>query len=445
MHKQYNNIKTFIQGISSDHLQGYLVKSSLMTFALKVGSTGLSFVVSILLARSLGTEGYGTYVYVLTIALILSVLSSFGQAPLLVRNVAAFRSKELWGKLRGMLRLSYASVFIVSILSITVAYFISLFFTDSISIQQNTIILALFLVPLLSFLNVFQATLRGLKHIILGQISEMLIRPVTLFFCIGYIYLFLNRNLSINLVLTLNIVSVTAALAVCVLILRFHLPHQISKPKPETDVSSWARSSSSVLFFNMTQAIVIHIDIIILGALSSQAETGIYSVAYRGFSLILFLMASVEIAVSPQIASLYAKKEMARLQKLLTFSARLSFSLTAVAIIFMIVISDFYLLAFGPEFIKGKMALIILCAGALINSFFGPSGQLALMTGNETAVSKLGGGTAALQIVLCVLLIPTFGGTGAAIAKIIAILFWNILIVSYVYRKNGLSPLVIRI
>src|SRR5205807_2312545 len=98
------------------------------------------------------------------------------------------------------------------------------------------------------------------------------------------------------------------------------------------------------------------------------------------------------------------------------------------------------LLLFGQEFPSGSTALIFLLAGQLVPAIAGPSGQLLLMTGHQrrlvpAALAGLIAGGAA-----CALLIPPFGGAGAALAFLTGTVVLHGLIVRAAFDIHRLLP-----
>ena len=92
------------------HLWNRLIKAATGTFGIQIISTGLSFIIAVLLARSLGTTGYGAYTYALAWVSLLEVIAVFGQKTVLVRNVAAYRVQSSWGLMAGLVGWAHRTV-----------------------------------------------------------------------------------------------------------------------------------------------------------------------------------------------------------------------------------------------------------------------------------------------------------------------------------------------
>jgi len=95
-------------------LRGRLIRGGLGSLALKLGSTALGFLLAILLARTLGPEGYGVYAFVFAIVSLLAIPTQLGLPQLVVRETAKAQAAEQWGLMRGLWRWSTLAVWLFS-------------------------------------------------------------------------------------------------------------------------------------------------------------------------------------------------------------------------------------------------------------------------------------------------------------------------------------------
>ena len=65
-----------------------LVRGAAGTSAVRITSTGLGLVVTAMLARLLGAEGYGIYVYALALVTLLAVPATVGPAQMVIVETA---------------------------------------------------------------------------------------------------------------------------------------------------------------------------------------------------------------------------------------------------------------------------------------------------------------------------------------------------------------------
>ncbi|NNJ92204.1 MAG: oligosaccharide flippase family protein, partial [Gammaproteobacteria bacterium] len=146
---------------------------------LRVSNIVLGLILTILMARMLGASGYGVYSYILAIITVISIPAQFGIPKLVIRETAKAQVNQDWALLRGVWRWSTLAVLLLSIFLVGLSALIALNLTDSVSGQElNVFILGLLLIPFIALGSLRAASLQGLRHIVLGQLPENIIRPV---------------------------------------------------------------------------------------------------------------------------------------------------------------------------------------------------------------------------------------------------------------------------
>jgi O-antigen/teichoic acid export membrane protein len=410
------------------------------TFSLKVVSTALIFLMNLLLARLLGSTGYGTYAYALAWFSILSVLCVFGLDKLLVREVSVFNARSAWGLMHGILRWSNITALVVSVGFALLAGITIWILSDRLESQMTyTLLIALIMLPLIVILRLRQAAMRGLHYVVGGQLPEMLIMPISFFIIVGGMYLFMRNALIAPVAMIAQVAAVGFALLMGVRQLQISLPRSAKEAHPLYQGWTWMHIVMPLVFLDSMTMINSQIDIILLGLMKSTATVGVYAVAKKGAGLITFILVAVNIALAPTIASMYAAGEMDKLQRMITKSARVILMGTLPIAIVLILFGHWFLLFFfGQDFVQGEKALAILGAGQLINAATGSVGLLLIMTGYERDAALCVGISALLNIILNAFLIPRWGLEGAAAATTITVIFWNILLAVLVYKRLGI-------
>lgn len=421
------------------NLKGRLARSASGSFGLRIASTGLSFIIGLLLARLLGTAGYGAYTYAITWVGFLAVPGALGLDKLLVREVAIYETTSEWHFMRGLLRWANQTVLIVSLgLALLAAFIGSIFAGRQDSLVLISLWIAMVSLPLVTLTRLRQAVLKGLNRVIAGQVPEMLIQPI-LFLCfLGITYLLLGKALTAPRTLGINIAATGIAFIVGTRVLLKTLPPSIKETGPSYKIREWMRSALPLMLITGMQIINAKTDIIMLGAMKGTKEAGIYSVANRGAEFITFILLAVNTALAPTVASLYAAGDMKKLQDVVTKSTRVILLFSLPIGLALILCGHWFLLLFGEAFTQGRMSLAILSAGQLVNASMGSVGPLLVMTGHERNVAIGVGISAALNIILNALLIPAWSIAGAAIATASSMITWNILLATWVYKTIGI-------
>jgi O-antigen/teichoic acid export membrane protein len=147
----------------------------------------------------------------------------------------------------------------------------------------------------------------------------------------------------------------------------------------------------------------------------------------------------------PLVARLHATGERARIQQVLTRSARTIFLFSSVLALGLIIFSAPVLSLFGGDFTGGVEAFRILAAGELVKVFLGFGGLALVMTGHERGLAKGVAVWAGLNIGIGAALIPWLGVDGAAIASTASAAVANLYLVLLAWRRVGIYAPVLRI
>ena len=416
----------------------HLIKSILSTFSLRLISTGLAFVINVFLARLLGLDEFGKYTLVFTWVSLLSLFTTVGLENLMVRQVALYKSQELWGLLRGLLR---RADHIVLCTSSGVALLV-------VAISWRTTNTSLFLVfcvgmlglPPSSLSNLRRGAMDGLSKVALGFLTETVIAPVL--FILFTIVAVGSFGLKLSAISVIGIYSLITLLTFVIssIILRQTLPRFDLEILTEYHTKAWIKSAVPFLFLGSLYAISTRIDILMLGAIQGSDVVGIYNPVNRGAQLLTFIPAAIGRVLAPKIAQAYASGEIKKLKKLMADSAKGILIVSCPVVIVFISLSHWYLSIFGQEFIVGQYALIILCIGQLLKAFTGLPDILLNMTGYESHTAFVAGVGIIINTILNALLIPHWGVEGAATATSISLVLVSVVDVVTVRRKLKLDP-----
>lgn len=425
-------------------LKGRLARSASGSFGLKIASAGLSFVVGLLLARLLGTTGYGTYAYAMNWIGLLAVPGALGLDRLLVREVAAYETNAEWCLMRGLLRWSNQAVLIVSSgLALLAAFTGCILVSRKDSLMLNSLLIALILLPMVTLIRLRQSVLRGLNRVIAGQLPEMLFQPIFFICFVGAAYLLLGKDLTVPRVLGINVAATGITFFIGTRVLHKTLPPTIKETFPSYKIQEWIQSALPLMLIAGMKIINARTDLLMLGAMKGPKEAGIYAVANRGAELISFILIAINTALAPTVVNLFAAGETKKLQKIITKSTRIILVFSLPIGLALIIFGHWFLLLFGEAFTQGRVTLAILSFGQIVNASMGSVGLLLVMTGHEKSVAIGVGISAALNVILNALLIPKWGVAGAAIATASSMITWNILLGIWVYKTLGIHSTVL--
>lgn len=436
-------------------LKNYLIKGSFFSVFIQVFSMGLNFLIGIVLARLIGADGYGMFTYAFTLLSVTCTIATFGMDDLLVREVSSFQSQDNFKAIKAIIKWTVQRALVFSAF-ISVIFLLLANFTEIISAEKRPVYNIISLgIPVFSLVMILQAVQRGLHRVAPGQLPEKIIRPLSFIFIISLLYFGNKTFFSENpfIVITINILAYAAALFVLIFqILKMNSPAETASKTgvtagidgTENRRAGWLKSSFYFFIATLVASINVRADILMLGWMKTDAEVGIYNVAARFSDLAAFALLILTPIIAPSLSRLFAKKDKAKLQHLVSKAAKANFIFAVIVTLFLIIWGNFPLKIFGDEFTAGYYAMLLLCAGQLATTFAGPAGNILLMTGFEKLAFYSGLIGTAINIILNFLLIPPYGINGAAAATAASLLVWNGLQTFFVIRKLEINPTVIK-
>lgn len=430
--------------LSGDGRGAFLIRAVAGSGAVRIAGTAASFAVGVLLARLLGTEGYGYYGLALSIVTILGIPGELGIPSVVMREAAAAGARHDAPMLIGVLRWARRAVLGLSLamaaIAAGVAFCVAVF--DR-SILAIAILCGAPAIPLMALARVHAAALQGLHDVVRGQIPSELLRPALIAAALLIAFAF---GVHVGAAGAMALYSVTAA-AVFVLAfvwLRRRLPNH-GPAAPVCNGRKLFASSVPMALTDGMRMVQSELSIILVGAVVAPAAVGLFRIA-----VVTANMAAIAIAIAgqvalPVIARLYAEGDHARLQKTVTAFGAIQFAGVAALALPLIALPNMLIgLVFGEAFVPASTALVILAAGQLGNAAFGPNAILLNMTHHERRVTRAMGIAAAMNLVLVPLFTMLWGIVGAAVALVLALLSWNVIAWIDARRLLGIETSAVR-
>lgn len=435
--------------ISSDSISKFisirknLLKRISTILIIKITGIALEFATHLSIARYLGIQHYGTFIYAFTWIALLAPLSALGFDAAAIRFIPQYSAHSHYGALRGFILYSFKKVTFTSLLlaSVTVIASLIIFQSGQKPFLKASLLLGAPLVPLLAWARLRQGLLRGFKYPVLAELPDIVIRPlIILTLILIAVLLGWPAHTADNIMLAFMIAVATSSLFGFYWISQQLTLSTKNATSEYTDVHIWKKVCLSLLAIAGTQIIYGQTDILMIGSMLDTTAAGIYAASARLAGFIGFGLIAVNTLVAPMASELYTKKDLKQLQSLLTFTVRLAFAFALIVGIFISSLATILLGLFGDEFVGGRFALYILLVGNLSSVAAGSVGFLSISTGYHFQAAIIMALGAIMNILLNAILIPILGIEGGAIATAISTFTWNLLLLRLVHSRLGLWP-----
>jgi len=163
------------------------------------------------------------------------------------------------------------------------------------------------------------------------------------------------------------------------------------------------------------------IDTFVLAAYRGSAQVGVYGATVRtGQSLLLFLT-SLSLVFSPFVADLHYRGEKDKLDALYKNVTRWGLATTLPILLALAILPGTIMRVYGERFVVGASALEILIIGLIVPVIVGTVGFILIMVGRTGWDLLVYVASFVVAVGIAVLLAPTYGMRGAAIAEAVTL------------------------
>ncbi|GAA1882391.1 oligosaccharide flippase family protein [Lapillicoccus jejuensis] len=390
------------------------------------------------LAHLAGQREVGRYAVCFALVSLLGLLALAGFRAGLTRFVAMHLADGDAARLRGTVRLGLGitlggSVVIAVALALLAPAVAGLMGDDS--IVAGVRLVALSLVPS-SLAEAALAATQGWRSqkafTLIGRVFDPVSRLVltVVLVALGHGYLGAMTALAATS-------FVTCALALAALARRMR---RVERARPRHELGELMSFSMVSWLSALAATGLIWADTLILGAMRSEEEVGVYNVASRLVTLAVFVLPPITATFSPHMAHLYHVGDLDEAAKAYGAATRWTLLLSMPAFVLLLVFPGDLLQIFGRGYGEGVLVTVILAVGQLVGAAAGPCGIVLNMSGRVWLSLLDNGLVLVLNVGLNLALIPRFGIVGAAVAWSVSLVVVNLVKLVQARRVVGISP-----
>lgn len=385
-----------------------LEKKYYIAMACKVIEAAVSFIVSILISRGLGPAVKGDYAYIIEMVNILYVI--FGMA--LGQSYATYRrSKGLVAE-----KLFIELIFSQSFLALFLGIFVFI-------ITRNTTIL---IVSGLTAISVSWFNISMLAVIEDSIKRNVLVTCINTVEALVLLVLFITHTCTLTTALIVYGATKVAVVISIFIIYKFKI--QFVKIDFE-EIKEIYKIASVTMVVVLLISVNYRIDVVMLKNLSSSYETGIYSVAGTISNLFLLVPDAFKEVLFGDSAKGQFKKSTKK-------SIITSIGISTIILLAFFVFGRWALnIFYGEEYAPSYMLTIILWFGTIPLTLFKILQPIYIAIGQQKVAALYLTLSAVTNIIVNWLLIPSLGGTGAALATVTSYSVCGFLFLIYYKRK----------
>jgi O-antigen/teichoic acid export membrane protein len=392
-------------------------------FLIRVGGAALAYGSQILFALWMGTFQFGVYVYVWTWVMLLAGFIDLGMSAAAQRFIPEYSHRQDAERLRGF---QSGSRWLALALSSTAAIAGVLAVTELQPWLNDYEFLPLYIaclaLPVCGILQVQSGIARAHNWVNLAQLPTYVFRQLLMIGAMGAVYLaaFPTDAVTATLISTASVWVVSLGQF---LVLNKKLAEK-TPPGPKTyEVKTWLTISLPMVAVEGFYSLLTYSSILLLQIFQSPNEIAVYYAAEKTLALVAFVHFSVAQSTANKFSHYHVAGDRENLSATLDHAIKLSFWPSLAATVLVLLAGIPLLWLFGRDFVAGYPLMFIFAVGMLARAAVGPLAAFLNMVGQQRACAAVFAGAFALNVVLCLILIPWLGTMGAAISISTALVF----------------------
>ncbi len=384
-----------------------------------VGSNVFLLILMVFAGKILGGEEYGKFSFALAVVTILATFMDFGINELTTRVIARDRHA-----VTTYLGNTFGLKFVLGIFTIGVIIVAANFLRSEPDVLMACYLIG-FSAVLRSYLITARSILQGLEQFKLETIIVFADRLFLLIF--GSFFLWTGYGL-IGLVSAFII-----ARCVSIVIMLFVVNTQVESLKPIFDFKFWKNMQFNAIPFGLFFVVLTlyaYVDIVMLGVIRDDKETGLYNAAYQIYDALVFAPSIIATVLKPRL-SRYFENSPLRHMKLANVGV-LSVIVLAVPVCWITFVfsEELIIMLFGTSYAESAIVLRILVCGLVFVFPIWLLHAIVISINEERLLLKVSLVGLGANIGVNLILIPHYGMVGAASATIVGefvsfcMLFW---------------------
>jgi O-antigen/teichoic acid export membrane protein len=274
----------------------------------------------------------------------------------------------------------------------------------------------------------------------LGLMPQFIVRQTLIIALTAGIFV-AGLNLGASAAMAASAGAVWIAMLGQMIALNRRLAHHIA-PGPRTyDFRGWLAISLPILLVESFYLLLSYTDVLVLQQFRPSEEVGVYFAVVKTLALVSFIHYAMSATTAHRFAEYNALGDKQRLSAYVAHAISWTFWPSLAATTALLAAGKPLLWLFGPQFIVGYDIMFVAAIGLVVRSAIGPVERLLNMLGHQQVCAAAYAAAFAMNVVLCLLLVPRFGGHGAAAATSISLSFETVLLFWIVRSRLGLNVL----
>ncbi len=397
-------------------------RDAVASFSLNIFSAAVSLISTLILARLVGAANYGIYAVAIVYANVFAFVACLGFPQLIIRTQARATKAQTQAAPRAVQKMAMLTAIVTgSGLALMGLAFSGRLLPTSTPQSFWAFVIAMMMVVPIASQRLREAILLGLHQPILSLLPERLFRSTAMLVGVVVTALVAGTGLGAPHAIAMQAVAYAVSISAAYYLVSKTAP-RAAKPKHITLDPHLIKEALPFLFVGLSTLLAGRVDIMMLAVLTEAETVGQYRLAAQIAAIVMMISTVAQAVLSPKISKLSHENQ---LQSLLARLPLLSATLFVIAGLLSTLVYVAFHVALpwiGADFAQAGPVLTILLVAFTIIAFLSPALPLLTMSGRTTYAAVANVIAIAINIILNLILIPAFAGTGAAVATALSLL-----------------------
>ncbi|HRH66895.1 MAG TPA: oligosaccharide flippase family protein [Bacteroidia bacterium] len=403
-----------------------LFKNSTWVFFSNFFSTALAFLRSVVIARGLGAEIYGTYAIVVAFVALIQEFLNPNIGTALIKFGAVYQGEQRTDKLMAMVKSSLVASFVMALVSVVVVALLS-FISYSAFFEKPGLewfIVAYAIAASITYVNsISRGLLRLYYKFKLSSVIQMIMDVLeTGMIAVAVFFYPKDLNVFFVAVILTRFLNGLICNALAFWELRKELMphHAVSTSIVSEDQRSFSRFVVGNSIGNSLKTVISQGDVLLLGALSNAEQVGFYSVAKKVAFSVFTLSDPLVQSIYPQLSKLLAEKRFPEIRRMLLKITSLAMIPSLLFLIVAFFFNEWIIVTvYGSEYSPAALPFYYFLIGAVLGASTFWVLPLVQSLGLVRMRVKVYVFTILIGSVSAWLLVPTWHAAGMSLALLI--------------------------
>jgi O-antigen/teichoic acid export membrane protein len=406
-------------------------------FLVRVGSALLALGSQVLLARWMGSFEFGIYIYVWTWVLMIGALSDVGLSSAARRFIPEYIELKGFDRLRGFLAGSRWLAFaIATAIGAAGALGVTLLAPWLDHFVVIPLYLACVTIPIYGLVQVQAGIAQSYDWPNLALMPFYIWRQLAITVLMGAIWL-VGAPTSAVTAMIVAVVTTWAVTMGQLVLLNRRLKEKVPAGPKIYEAKTWFATSMPIFVVEGFYLLLTYVDIIALEHFGSPHDVAVYYAGARLLAIVAFVYFAIAGATTHKFTEYHVSGDRQRLAAFFNETIRWTFWPSLIACAAILALGRPLLSLFGTGFEAGYSVMFILAVGMMARAAVGPAERLLNMLGERKQCAAVYAIAFAINLTLCVILIPRIGIEGAAVATSTALVAESVMFYWVAKRRLG--------